>query len=89
MHAALYAGWAILLIVIFNRPLSRGTVLLVLTATLLIGILQEGIQLLSAVQIFNWNSAFDLGVDLIGAGIGIAMLWGIKKVSGLRNTPET
>ncbi len=89
MHAALYAGLAILLVVVFNLPLNRCTVLLVLGTVLLVGIIQEGMQLFSAVQVISWNSLFDLGVDLVGAGIGLGVVWGTRKAAGLRNTPET
>lgn len=89
MHAVLYAGLAILLVVVFGLRLNRGTVLLVLGVVLLVGSIQEGMQLFSAVQMMGWNSAFDLGVDLIGAGIGLGVVWGIRKVSGARKAPET
>ena len=88
MHAALYAGLAILLVVVFDLALNRRTVLLVLSAVFLVGIIQEGMQLFSRVQIINWNSVFDLGVDLIGAVIGLGVVWGIRKASGMRKTPE-
>jgi hypothetical protein len=88
MHAALYAGLVILLVGGFRLPLDRRTVLFVLAVVLLVGLIQEGMQLFSAVQIVSWNSLFDLGVDLIGAGIGLGLVWGIRKASGLRNTPE-
>jgi hypothetical protein len=88
MHAALYAGLAILLVVVFNLPLNHRTLVLVLGTVLLVGLIQEGMQLFSAVQIVSWNSLFDLGVDLIGAGIGLGVVWGIRKASGLRKTPE-
>jgi len=75
MHAALYAGLAILMIVVFNLPLNRRTVLRVLGVVLLVGMIQEGMQFFSAVQIISWNSVFDLGVDLIGSGIGLGVVW--------------
>jgi hypothetical protein len=88
MHAALYAGLAILLVVVFDLVLNRRTLLLVLGIVLLVGIIQEGMQLFSNVQIVSWNSVFDLGVDLLGAGIGLGVVWGIRKASGLRKLPE-
>ena len=87
MHAALYAGLAILLIEV-NLPLNRQTVLLVLGVVLLVDLIQEGMQLFSAVQIVSWNSVFDLGVDLSGAGIGLGVVWGIRKASEPRKAPE-
>ena len=88
MHAALYAGLAILLVVVFGLSVNRRSVQLVLGIVLLVGLLQEGMQLFSGVQIVSWNSLFDLGVDLVGAGIGLGVIAGIRKASGMRNTPE-
>jgi VanZ family protein len=88
MHAALYAGLAILLVLVFGLPLTRRTVALVLGIVLLVGLIQEGMQLFSGVQVVSWNSLFDLGVDLAGAGIGLGVVWGIRKASEVRKTPE-
>ncbi len=88
MHATLYAGLAILLVLVFDLPLNHHSVLLVLGIALFVGIIQEGIQLFSAIQIVSWNSIFDLGVDLLGAGFGLGVAWGIKKASEARKTPE-
>ena len=74
-HAALYAGLAILMIVVFNLPLNRRTVRRVLGVVLLVGMIHEGMQLFSAGQTISWNSVFDLGVDLIGSGIGLGVVW--------------
>jgi hypothetical protein len=41
---------------------------------LAVGLLQEGLQLLSGVQIWRWNTLFDLGIDLLGAGMGVGIL---------------
>jgi hypothetical protein len=88
MLAALYAGLAILLVMVFNLPLNRRTVLLVLGIVLLVGFIQEGMQLFSAVQVVSWDSVFDLGVDLSGAVIGLMTVGGIKKASGVRKSPK-
>ena len=88
MHAALYAGLTVLLVLVFDLSLNRRTALLVFGIVLLVGLIQEGMQLLSGVQIVSWNSLLDLGVDLIGAGIGFGVVWGIRKASGMRKTPE-
>jgi hypothetical protein len=88
MHAALYAGLAILLVLVFTLPLNRRTVVLVLGIVLVVGLIQEGMQLFSAVQIVSWNSFLDLGVDLVGAAIGLGVIWGIRKASGIRKSPE-
>lgn len=88
MHAALYAGLAILEVTVFNLPLNHKTVLLIFGSVLLVGLIQESLQLFSNVQIVSWNSAFDLGVDLSGAGIGLGMIWGIRKACEARNVPQ-
>ena len=89
MHAALYAGLAILLMFVFNLPANRRSVLLVLSAVLLVGIIQEGMQLFSDVQIVGWNSIFDLGVDILGAGIGLGLFALFKIVISEGNIPES
>lgn len=88
MHAALYAGLAILLVLVFDLSLTRRTVLLVWGIVLLVGLIQEGMQLFSGVQVVSWNSLFDLGVDLIGASMGLGVVWAIRKASEVRKTPE-
>ena len=74
MHALLYAGVAFLLLFSFNIKITRQSVGLILTAVLLIGALQESLQLFSGVQILRWNSLLDLGVDLLGGVMGILLL---------------
>ena len=88
MHAFLYAGLAIFLVSIFDLPLDLKTVLFILGIVLLVGLIQEGLQFFSAVQILTWNSLFVLGMDMIGAGIGLGIIWGIRKASGARKIPE-
>jgi VanZ family protein len=88
MHAALYAGLAILLAIVFDLAVNRRTVLIVVGMVLLVGLIQEGMQLFSAVQVVSWNSVFDLGVDLSGAGIGLIVVCGIRKASRARKSPE-
>lgn len=88
MHAALYAGLAILVVTVFNLPLNHKTVLLIFGTVLLVGLIQESLQLFSNVQVVSWNSVFDLGVDLSGAGIGLGIIGGIRKASVARKAPE-
>jgi hypothetical protein len=78
----------VLLVLVFNLALNLRTVLLVLGVVLLVGFIQEGMQLFSAVQVVSWNSVLDLGVDLIGAGIGLSVVWRIKKACASRNTTQ-
>jgi hypothetical protein len=74
MHAVLYAGLAILLLRVFDLRSNHQTAFAVLGMVLLVGIIQEGMQLWSGVQSLRWNSLFDLGVDLTGAGLGLLTL---------------
>jgi len=88
MHATLYAGLVILLMIVFSLPSNQQSTLLVLGIVVLVGVIQEILQLLSAVQIVSWNSLFDLGIDLIGAALGLGVVWGIRKASEMRKLPE-
>jgi hypothetical protein len=87
MHAVLYAGLAVLLVKIFTLGIKPRSVLLVCGVVLLVGILQEGIQCFSAVQVLRWNSVFDLGMDLFGAAVGLLIIWLIRKTSKMENIP--
>jgi VanZ family protein len=75
MHAALYTGLVVL--VMFNLGLPPGLKTLgwVLLITLGVGIIQEGLQLLSAGQTLRLNAVVDLGVDGIGALIGFGLYY--------------
>ncbi|MEA3350482.1 MAG: hypothetical protein U9Q82_07675 [Chloroflexota bacterium] len=73
MHLVLYAGLMILLATVLDRSITRQTLIRYLFGVLVVGFLQEGFQLFSAVQVFGWNTIFDLGIDLIGALIGFAL----------------
>ena len=79
MHALLFAGLVTLVMFVFNLQLNFHTVLLLLGVVLFVGMAQEGAQLLSQTQMLCWNSIFDLGVDLVGAVIGLGIVWRIKK----------
>lgn len=88
MHAVLYAGLTVLFVLVFDLPLIGRKVLIVPGVVLLVGIIQESLQLFSGVQVVSWNSGFDLGVDLIGAVVGLGVVWGIRKTSRAGKTPE-
>ena len=75
MHALLYAGLAVLIMIAFERPSTKSSLGLVLVTTLIVGGLQEGWQVLSGVQILRWNTVFDLGVDMLGALIGYGLFY--------------
>jgi hypothetical protein len=70
MHAGLYAGLAILILVIFDLRLALKALRCVLLIALGLGVLQESFRLLSNVQRLSLNSLYDLGIDLGGTLIG-------------------
>ncbi len=74
MHAFLYAGLAVLVIIAFDRPVTLRTLGLILIITLVVAGLQEGWQILSGVQILGWNTLLDLSVDTLGALIGLGVM---------------
>ena len=81
MHAVLYAGLAIMLVMVFRFEIHPCPVLTVLGLVLLVGIIQEGLQLWSGVQALRWNSLLDLGVDLSGAGFGLLLSGVTQRIS--------
>ncbi|MBC8507452.1 MAG: VanZ family protein [Anaerolineales bacterium] len=81
MHALLYAALAVLIMIVFERPLTKSSLGLVLVTTLIVGGLQEGWQVLSGVQILRWNTVFDLGVDMLGALIGFGLSYWLRTKS--------
>ena len=84
MHAALYAGLVILFVRAFNLKINHRTTFIVLGLVLIVGIIQEGMQLVSNVQSLRWNSLLDLGVDLAGAGFGLLILGITQRISARR-----
>ena len=80
MHAALYAGMAILVTWAFDLPPTLKTLGMILLVTLFVGITQEGLQIFSGVQILRCNTLFDLGVDTVGALLGFGVFAGVRKV---------
>jgi len=84
MHASLYAVLAGLVMISFNRPVKRSSLGFILLITLVVGVLQEGWQMLSGVQIMDWNTCLDLGIDLLGSLIGYgfyAMIYWLRTKS--------
>lgn len=64
--------------------LNWNTVLGTLLFTLLIGLVQEGLQyMVSADRVFGWPEIYDLGVDVIGGilGLGLIYLWRLRRSS--------
>lgn len=71
MHALLYAVLMFLL-ALWKPPASPGAAAGMLGLSLLIGILHEGVQVLTAGAWPGWRAELlDLGVDLAGASLGL------------------
>lgn len=73
MHAILFGGLVVLLTFVFRLPVSRRTALVALGAVLAVGTLQEGFQVLSQGFLSLEGAAVDLGVDLSGGILGLAI----------------
>jgi hypothetical protein len=86
MHAALYAGLVVLVIVAFNLALTRRTTVRLLLTVLSVGLLQEGLQLIAGVQVLGWNTLLDLGVDLSGALLGYTGIFVMQKIQRIKET---
>jgi VanZ family protein len=73
MHTLLYAVLVFLLAQMIP-PVSRNAILILMGLGLLVGCLQEGLQLVSAWVWPGWPpEILDLSVDLLGAVIGISL----------------
>ena len=70
MHAALYAVLAPLLASLTGPGRGRTAMLLLV----LVALLQESIQVVFGTQVFAGDEVFDMGVDLLGGGLGFALL---------------
>ena len=82
MHTLLFVGLTLLLIYVFQLPLNRRTVLIVLGTLLVVGLFQEILQLWSKQRPFMWYEVYDLAVDLTAGvlGLGLAgLIWRPKK----------
>jgi hypothetical protein len=73
---------------VFELSVGLKTLGIVILVGLLIGMLQEGLQLLVGVQVLRWNTLLDLGVDFLGVLIGFGIVTGIKNGAWIRN-PRT
>jgi hypothetical protein len=47
-----------------------------------VGLAQEGLQLISGMQILRWNTLLDLGVDAASALVGCLVVIGLRKLRG-------
>jgi VanZ family protein len=75
MHAILYTGLGILVILNLDLQPGRKTLEAIILVTLSAGILQEGFQLLSGVETINLNILLDLGIDFVGALLGYRLFY--------------
>ncbi|MBN2500060.1 MAG: VanZ family protein [Anaerolineales bacterium] len=78
MHTLLFVVLTLLLIYVFQLPLNRRTVLIVLGTLLAVGIFQEILQLQTKNRPFMWYEVYDLAVDLAAGvlGLGLAgLIW--------------
>nr|MBN1228187.1 hypothetical protein [Anaerolineae bacterium] len=75
LHATAYAVQAALVLRVVGHPPAGWTqqhTFILLAAMLAMGLGQETLQTLLRRQLFLANSLFDLGIDVSGAGLGIA-----------------
>ncbi|MEW5870400.1 MAG: hypothetical protein AB1894_14085 [Chloroflexota bacterium] len=84
MHLALFAGFAILLILAFKLPVNRRALVFALAAILFFGVLQETLQFISqsgySLQLLAFGGpVFDLGIDLTGGWLGWVALSRVQK----------
>ena len=76
MHMALFAGLAFLLLLVIGKPVDWRVVLIVIAAGLIVGLFQEGLQIISRT---SWGaktlllSLYDLGIDLLGVALGLGI----------------
>jgi glycopeptide antibiotics resistance protein len=84
MHAALYAGLAVFVIWVFEMAVSWRTLGMVILTALMVGLIQEGLQVIAGVQELGWNTFFDLCVDTLGSWIG----FGVAALGNRKRRPE-
>lgn len=83
--AFFFAGLTIILIWIFEPKISVKLLKVFIIVGLMTGLIQEGLQNFSGVQVMGWNTVFDLGVDILGVLIGFGLAAWKKK----RRTDKT
>jgi VanZ family protein len=89
MHAALYAGLVVLIMFAIDLRPSIKALIWVILISLGVGIVQEGLQLLSGAQSLRWNSLIDLGVDTGGALFGYIMVIRIRKLREIKVSSQS
>ena len=85
MHSLLFAVLAALLMQsLHGRLAARRAVPVVLALVLGVALLQEGIQLFSEQRVLHGDNFFDIGVDMLGGGLGLLLALGLRKMVATR-----
>ena len=85
MHSLLFAVLAALLMQsLHGRLAARRAVPVVLALVLGVALLQEGIQLFSEQRVLHGDNFFDIGVDMLGGGLGLLLALGLRKMVARR-----
>ena len=85
MHSLLFAVLAALLMQsLYGRLATKGGVGVVLALVLGAALLQEGIQLFSEQRVLHGDNFFDIGVDMLGGGLGLLLALGLRKMVARR-----
>ena len=88
MHSLLFAVLgALLMQSMYGRLAARAGVAVVLALLLGVGLLQEGIQLFSEQRVLNYGNFFDIGVDMLGGGLGLLLALGLQEDGGQGQGP--
>ncbi len=69
-HLFIFCTLVILFLRTYQRPLNVRLVVGVIGLVFIVGGLQELLQLHAKARPFGWPELFDLGVDLVGGGLG-------------------
>ena len=78
LHCALFAGLVVLFAYTFSLRVSWQTTLILFGVVVGVGLLQEGFQALEQGYFIFSGASADIGVDLAGGLIGLALLYGLE-----------